>query len=175
VGCIADWFDWPLVLRLASSVPEVDVELVGPCITPPPQRLPSNVKVQAGCDHRALHAHLSRFTAGLIPFRGNRLTNSVDPIKYYDYRACGLPVLSTNFGEMSYRQSEESVFFLDGGANLGATVRAAISRSIPSSVTESFRQANSWEERFASASMFRALLGVPPKRESMPLQPARAA
>ncbi len=151
------------------------MELVGPCITPPPEPLPPNVKLQAGCDHRSLYAHLSRFKAGLIPFRSNRLTTSVDPIKYYDYRACGLPVLSTDFGEMSYRQSEEGVYLLDGGTDLGATVRAAISRSIPSSVTEGFRQANSWEERFASASRFRALLGVPPKRDSMPLQPARAA
>jgi hypothetical protein len=164
VGCIADWFDWPLVIRLAQSVPDVDVELVGPCFTPPPRPLPPNIRVQAACDHRSLHAHMQRFTAGLIPFRINRVTASVDPIKYYDYRAFGLPVLSTNFGEMAYRQAGDGVFFLDRGADLRATVAAAVSQSIPWSATESFRRANNWEERFASAGMLRALLASPPPR-----------
>ena len=30
VGCIAGWFDYPLVIRLAESIPEVDIELIGP-------------------------------------------------------------------------------------------------------------------------------------------------
>ena len=111
VGCIADWFDWPLVMRLAESVPDVDVELVGPCFTPPPTAAaaqhPHAGRLRSSC---SLHAHLNRFTAGLIPFRINRVTASVDPIKYYDYRAFGLPVLSTNFGEMGYRQPERRRF-----------------------------------------------------------------
>ena len=170
VGCIADWFDWPLVTRLAASVPDVDVELVGPCFTPPPRPLPPNVRMRAGCDHGSLHAHLNRFTAGLIPFRLNRVTASVDPIKYYDYRAFGLPVLSTNFGEMAYRQADDNVFFLDRGSDLRATVAAAISQSNPWSATEGFRRANSWEERFASARMFRALMASPPARVALPVR-----
>ncbi len=169
-GCIANWFDWPLVVQLAESVPDMDVELVGPCLTPPQRPLPPNIRMHGGCDHRSLHAHLNRFTAGLIPFCINRVTASVDPIKYYDYRAFGLPVLSTNFGEMAYRQSEDNVFFMDRGADLRAIVAAAISQTIPWHSTASFRRSNRWEERFASAGMLRALLASPPEFNTLPVQ-----
>jgi hypothetical protein len=170
VGCIADWFDWPLVIQLAESVPDVDVELVGPCLNSPPQPLPANLKMHGACDHRSLHTHMNRFAAGLIPFRVNRLTEAVDPIKYYDYRCFGLPVLSTNFGEMAYRRPKDGVFFLDGDADLRTLVNDAISQSAPWHSTVDFRRSNHWEARFASASRLRSLLENPSNRDILPLQ-----
>jgi hypothetical protein len=45
---------------------------------------------------------MRQWHAGLIPFVRNALTDSVDPVKYYEYRSCGLPVLTTLFGEMPH-------------------------------------------------------------------------
>ncbi len=46
---------------------------------------------------------MAEFDVGLIPFKQNALTAAVDPIKYYEYRALALPVISTDFGEMHER------------------------------------------------------------------------
>ena len=127
LGGIAHWFDWPLVIRLAKTLPQMRIELVGPCTAAPPETLPANVRLLPACRQSDVAGHLARFSAGLIPFRQSALTNGVDPIKYYEYRAAGLPVLSTRFGEMALRGRNDGVYFLDRGDDLAAAVAAALS------------------------------------------------
>ena len=55
---------------------------------------------------------MAQFDVGLIPFLKNRLTDSVDPIKYHEYRALGLPVVSTSFGEMPMYAEKDSGLLL---------------------------------------------------------------
>ncbi len=47
VGCIGDWFDWPLVARLAEALPEARIELIGPCAAPPRRTPPLRAKPRA--------------------------------------------------------------------------------------------------------------------------------
>lgn len=74
---------------------------------------PANIKLLPECSHASAIAAMATFSVGLIPFKLNRLTASVDPIKYYEYRALGLPVLCTRFGEMALRDKEPGVWILD--------------------------------------------------------------
>ena len=165
VGCIGHWFDWPLVIRLARAMPDTRLELVGPCVVKPPGKLPGNVRLLPACKHSAVADHLGRFSAGLIPFVGNTLTAGVDPIKYYEYRAAGLPVLSTSFGEMALRGREEGVFFLDQNEDLAEVVRAAIGRRVDPAETSRFRRENDWRCRF-QGSGFLALLCASRRRRA---------
>lgn len=103
VGSIAEWFDWDMVIRLASDNPEHQIVLVGPNYSSNPPKLPENIKIRAAIQHSEVPRLLSSFDFGLIPFKKNELTESVDPIKYYEYIAAGLPVISTSFGEMAHR------------------------------------------------------------------------
>src|SRR3989304_164511 len=107
LGCIGSWFDWPLVMELARRLPQVRLELVGPRHVSPPLHLPGNMRLYPACKQREAAGLLARFSAGLIPFKNNALTAGVDPIKYYEYRAAGVPVLSTSFGEMALRTMED--------------------------------------------------------------------
>ena len=99
------------------------------------------------CSQQEAWQHLSRFDVGLIPFRRVEITAGVDPIKYYEYRAYGLPVLSTKFGEMNKRGTEAGVFLVEN-----ADEAAAILQSRPSIATDAttadFRRINDWHERF---------------------------
>lgn len=148
VGCIGHWFDWPLVIRLARAMPDARLELIGPCVVKPPEKLPENVRLLPACKHSAAAGHLRRFSAGLIPFLGDALTAGVDPIKYYEYRAAGLPVLSTSFGEMAFRGREDGVFFLDQNEDLAEVVRTAVGRRVDPVETSRFRHENDWRCRF---------------------------
>ena len=61
LGCIAHWFDWPLVIRLAETFPQMRIELVGPCTAAPPERLPANVRLLPACQQSHAAGHLARF------------------------------------------------------------------------------------------------------------------
>lgn len=151
VGTIREWFDWPLVLQLAQATPQATIRLIGPLDTPPLARLPPNVEWLPACPHPMAMQHMAQFSAGLIPFELNRLTDGVDPIKYYEYAALGLPVLSTPFGEMRHRSQAEGVFHLTPGADLAANVRAALAWQPQAGQLERFHKEHGWAARFASA------------------------
>ncbi|MBD3816648.1 MAG: glycosyl transferase, partial [Halothiobacillus sp.] len=82
VGTIASWFDWGWVCALAAARPDDEIRLIGPIFDQPNRRLPSNISLLPACDHAVALEAMTQFHVGLIPFKKNALTASVDPIKY---------------------------------------------------------------------------------------------
>ncbi|WP_454827183.1 glycosyltransferase [Paraburkholderia xenovorans] len=109
VGTIGEWFDWPLVRSIASALPTVPIRLIGPEFVARPPDLPANIECMGEQPHEQMAALVSEFAVGLIPFRINDLTAGVDPIKFYEYRSMGVPVWSTEFGEMRSRAAADGV------------------------------------------------------------------
>ncbi|CCN70288.1 glycosyl transferase [Vibrio nigripulchritudo] len=108
VGSIAAWFDWESLIELALKYPEDKFVLVGPNYSDSSPNLPTNIELRCAVDHSEVPRLLRTFDYGLIPFVSNSLTHAVDPVKYYEYCAAGLEVISTSFGEMKDRvQSDE--------------------------------------------------------------------
>jgi hypothetical protein len=156
VGTIGQWFDWALLFAIARAKPNMPVRLIGPVYCPPPAPLPPNVALLPPCSHEAAIAAMKAFSVGLIPFKQTRLTKSVDPIKYYEYRAMGMPVISSSFGEMRFHQNDSGVFLLDQTANLGkvcSVIDAALAYQAAMNEIQDFRRHNSWEARFAAADL----------------------
>ena len=148
VGTIGEWFDWPLLIRFAQSCPTIEVRLIGPVFAQAP-RLPTNVVLLGKMSHQdALH-EMAAFDVGLIPFKLNRLTESVDPIKYYEYVAMGKPVLSTPFGTMVEHAKEGFVHFFQ---EYDYTRDFVLAQDCAPTVEEvrRFRALNSWHGRFKS-------------------------
>lgn len=166
LGCLGRWFDWPLVIELAKAVRHSRIELVGPCVVPPPANLPPNVRLLPACKQTKVAGHLARFSVGLIPFRNNPLTIGVDPIKFYEYRAAGLPVLSTRFGEMAFRGRDDGVYFIDPGADLAVVVRTALGHHLDAAEIEEFSRDNDWRARFRQTTLLRSLMAAPSRRRA---------
>ena len=166
IGTIGDWFDWELVATMARALPEVRFDLIGPTAAPPPAPLPGNVYCLGECASEEAPSRLRRFSAGIIPFKVNRLTAAVDPIKYYEYRAAGLPVISTEFGEMRQRGADPGVCLIDRSADFRAVLQRLEAHSPGSpQALERFRKANSWPARFEQSSFLRRQLAGPHKAE----------
>lgn len=111
VGTLASWFDWDALARLAQALPQAQFPVYGPVEAGIPARLPANVRLHGPVAHAEIFELMRGWHAGLIPFVRNALTASVDPVKYYEYRASGLPVLSTMFGEMpDHAQLDDGVW-----------------------------------------------------------------
>lgn len=155
IGSISDWFDWDLVINIAEAMPEAELCLVGPIHRPSGRKLPENIKLIAGCPLDEVGQHLKTFTVGLIPFKCNRLTRAVDPIKYYEYRSMGLPVLCTSFGEMlNHQKSDSGLFLCASTQDFLRSVDRVIAYEPTSEETQFFRHQNTWEERFSEAGLF---------------------
>lgn len=153
VGTIGAWFDWNWVISLAQSRPKDRVRLIGPAFAPARVKLPHNIEMLPACKHRQALRAMQDFDVGLIPFRRNRLTASVDPIKFYEYRALGLPILSTDFGEMSLRRHMPGTFLSRVDADLTDLVPRALAFRPDAQQTRRFATDNTWEARFASTAI----------------------
>lgn len=148
LGTIGNWFDWEMIITLAKAVPEDVVRIIGPVHKPAPSTLPRNIELLPPCNHSKAIGQMARFDVGLIPFMKNVLTDSVDPIKYYEYRALGLPVLSSDFGEMRYRSHEKGVYLVSDLSGLEAAAKEIRLGLTLKSIDIAFAEANSWISRF---------------------------
>ncbi|NWB95170.1 glycosyl transferase [Pseudomonas gingeri] len=163
VGTIGSWFDWDLTIALAQANPDNRIQLIGPIFTPPPRPLPGNIELLPERPHAEAIAAMATFSVGLIPFKLSRLTASVDPIKYYEYRSLGLPVISTRFGEMALRDEDTAVWLIDENSDLRLTSRQALDYRCNFSRIQAFRQDNLWATRFSATRLLSdARAGAPP-------------
>jgi glycosyltransferase involved in cell wall biosynthesis len=153
VGAIAQWFDWRWVIRLAQSLPWARLRLIGPLIKEAPENLPPNIELLPACTHEEALKHMQGFDVGLIPFHVNPLTESVDPIKYYEYKAMGLPVISTRFGQMRMRKDDDHVFFTDTSLSMPQLLQSALACRVNREQVEEFRKKNIWRIRFEAADL----------------------
>lgn len=153
VGTIGKWFDWAWLIALAKSRPDDVVRLIGPHFLPAPQQLPTNIELLPPCPHNEALSAMRNFDVGLIPFKRNELTKSVDPIKYYEYRALGLPVISTNFGEMEFRANESGIFLSSTIGDIDKVAAIALKFQDNPKLSNEFARRNTWDARFDAAPL----------------------
>ncbi len=148
VGMIADWFDVALIEMAANAYPHVSFVLIGEsAIDLSPLNTLANVYILGGKPYQTIPAYLKNSDVGLIPFVQNRLVESVNPIKLYEYMACGLPVVSAHW---------KTVAGLDSPAYLYTSFdefKRALELSLAGKYDKTklidFARQNSWEKQFA--------------------------
>lgn len=109
VGSIDVWFDSQLVIAAARRLPEVSFVLIGPPrhVHPELKRI-KNIILLGPRDHALLPGYLQHADVGMIPFdRRNypHLVDRINPLKLYEYLACGLPVVAVEWRELKWLQS----------------------------------------------------------------------
>lgn len=140
IGTIHEWFDWGWIIALAEAFPGAPIKLVGPLKVLKPRNLPANVQLLPAVAHQQVPALLATFSAGLIPFVDNDITHYVDPVKYYEYRAAGLPVLSSEFGEMPWHAQSSPLYMAARPTRDGVT--AFLTNQLQA-------EQATWKQRFA--------------------------
>jgi hypothetical protein len=153
IGTIGSWFDWKMVIGLARSNPGARVRLVGPVFGGTP-RLPCNISLEPAVSHAEAITALKQFSIGLIPFRKTALTAFVDPIKFYEYRAMGLPIISSDFGEMALRKNCAGIYLVSRASDMAEVANQALAYKATQESIVRFRERNSWDVRFNQAGIF---------------------
>lgn len=100
-GLLQDWVDVELLAELATARPDWSIVLIGEAATDVSAlKGLANVHLLGRRSYAALPGFAKGFDLGLIPFRINRLTAAVNPIKLREYLSAGLPVVSTPLPEV---------------------------------------------------------------------------
>jgi glycosyltransferase involved in cell wall biosynthesis len=103
VGTLGGWVDGDALGFLARSRPDWSIVLIGPVHDRTlARKLEGNPNIHLlGTKHyEELPRFVHRFAVGLIPFKLNTLTRSIDPIKLYEYLAAGKPVVASDLPEV---------------------------------------------------------------------------
>lgn len=142
IGKIAGWVDLGLVEQLAEALPDWEVVMIGPLETA--QALPQrpNLRWEGPVPPDELASHLRQGDVGLVPFVINPLTESVLPLKVYEYLAAGLAVVATPLPEL--RRLSPWVACAEAGDAFVEAVRQADSAGED---RRRWAQAQSWEAR----------------------------
>lgn len=148
VGTVGAWFDWEWLAALARAFSYERIEIHGPVYHHPAAPLPANVRLCGGLPHAQAMERMRSFGVGLIPFRRTTLTDSVDPVKYYEYRGLGLPVLSTPFGEMATRGEAPGVLLTSDPARSREAIAALRAHRDAAAQVDAFRREHDWRQRF---------------------------
>jgi glycosyltransferase involved in cell wall biosynthesis len=102
VGGLNWWFDTEAVERAALQHPEWDFVLIGPVASDKLDVLRGipNIEFRGTVPYDQLLEQLANFDVGVIPFIKTPLTLATNPVKIYEYFACGLPVVSSSLPEV---------------------------------------------------------------------------
>ena len=122
-GYIAEWMDYDLVADVAVARPNYEFVFIGKAIydTSKIDKLP-NVHLLGLKPYNELSDYAKLFDVATIPFVINDMMDCVSPIKFYEYCALGLPVITSRMKEMEsfvckyvacFNNRDEYLFYLD--------------------------------------------------------------
>ena len=146
--------DLELLVELAELRPRWSIVLVGPVGLGDPGTDVSKLEQTPNVHllgHRAPHelpVLLRGADAALIPYRLNRLTESIFPMKVYEYLAAGLPVVSTPLRSLA---QVEEISFADSAEETAATLERLLASDGEDQRRARSRSAagHSWQARIA--------------------------
>jgi glycosyltransferase involved in cell wall biosynthesis len=153
IGQMGDRFDFGLIEALAQAHPTWSFILVGPVWINRQDwaaRLARcrNVRLAGQQPFGRLPQFLRGFDVCLIPHEIGALTNSMDPIKLYDYMAPGKPIVSTPVAGVD--RFEDVVYIANGAEGFAAAVEQALSENgAQRARRQEYARQHTWETRAA--------------------------
>jgi glycosyltransferase involved in cell wall biosynthesis len=166
---VATKLDVPLLAALARARPEWSFALVGPVGPGDPRtdvsalRDVPNIHLLGPRAYAQLPDALRAADAGLIPYARNAITESVFPMKVYEYLAAGLPVVATPLPALA--EVPEVATAPDAGG-IARLLEEAIAADSPERRAARSRAAaaHSWEQRLEEIAAAVGALPAKPRR-----------
>ncbi|MEJ5311257.1 MAG: glycosyltransferase [Anaerolineae bacterium] len=152
VGVISHWFDLEMLCQAATLRTDWHFILVGPaqenfldmtvfhklCSFPNVYYLGMKRKEMVG-------AYLRYCDVGIIPFVKDELTETINPIKLYEYAACGLSIVSRNLDEV--RRISENVELYDDIVGFGRGLDQALHKR-DADAQQQWASQRTWDARY---------------------------
>lgn len=148
VGFLGTWVDLDLIRHIATARPEWSLVMVGRSgISSSDMPQEENIFWLGEKPYTELGAYMAYCDVGLIPFKQDKLTRAVNPLKVHEYVVSGLPVVSTFLPDL--------LLFDDPGVKVTSTYegflealeRTLVHRPKPRGATGV--QSGTWDEKVA--------------------------
>ncbi len=111
VGAVDDRFDLPLVMFLAVTNPTVEFLIYGPLAIPQPIEPPPNLRLMGALPYEKLPSVLQHCDVGMLPLNDHPANRARSPMKFYEYAAAGLPILSRRTAEIDNRKDLKAAIY----------------------------------------------------------------
>jgi glycosyltransferase involved in cell wall biosynthesis len=147
-GYIGDWIDLELLAFLAESNPNWSFVIIGPINTDTNIiKKYANIFLLGEVPYKNLPNYLQKFDVCMILFKVNSLTESVNPVKLFEYLASGKPIVSTNLPEI--RKYERYCMISSNKEEFLHNLRVCLEKKDKNDTIEriQFARENSWEDR----------------------------
>lgn len=149
IGTVSSWFDCESLIKAAEKLKDVDFSIIGPIIqgcdiADQVKNIP-NIKLEGPKDYKEIPKILNSFDVAIMPFKLNKLIESVNPVKIYEYLAMNKPTVATRyketekFGELIYLYSSPDEF-------VTAVEKALLEEEVKPE-RRKFALGNSWDDR----------------------------
>ncbi|MEG1506319.1 MAG: hypothetical protein RR478_02350 [Bacilli bacterium] len=147
-GAVEKWFNWD-VIKILNDTNKYSIVIIGNIGVDVDMEL-KNVYCLGPKKFSDLKYYASHFDVALIPFIVNKITNNVSPVKFFEYLAMHLPVLSTNIYEMrKYKSCILKLVDNDEIKNVEKYIDELIKIDKKTVIVESFKilEENTWSIR----------------------------
>jgi len=157
MGAISDWFDYDLYEYGLKTLKNLSFVIIGPIsgknfkynkekIDSYIERYP-NFYYLGIKSHQKLKNYLAHAQLSIIPFKINSLTNDINPVKFFEYSAYGLPVVASRMKELN--NYSKYAFLYDSKNEYIDLILKNIERKqeLRFKLIE-FARENTWEKRF---------------------------
>ena len=153
-GTVAEYIDFGLLAQVAKQIKDVKFYFIGPVITSTPND--DNLIFLGPMEHSKLMVEASEYDCFIMPFVRNKLIESVDTVKLYEYININKNIISIYYPEVE--RFGDFVSFYNNVEELISVLEEQISSSsIKYSLEQRthFLKANSWDDRcdFISANL----------------------
>lgn len=166
VGVIGDWFDIESLEFAAKALPDHNFVIIGPVnggveLAARIKKLKArnNVYVLNSRSFLQIPRYLQYSQVGLVPFIENEMTNSINPIKLFEYAAAGLPVVCRDLEEI--RNLNSPALLYNFAEEFVTQIRTALQdREALQTAGVEFGRANSWARRYEVVKRELAMVGL---------------
>jgi polysaccharide pyruvyl transferase CsaB len=147
-GGIADWLDIDMIHYAATKRKDWSFVLIGGIFTDVSsiKKLP-NVRLPDNQPYMDMPSYLYNFDVCLIPFKKNKVTEAVDPVKLYEYFSSGKPVVARDLYEL--RRYKDCVYLYDNDEEFVEKIERALNEKDTElkEKRKAVAASNTWHER----------------------------
>lgn len=147
-GTIAEWFDFPLLLKSLDKFPNLEYHLWGP-ISKTEQPKHPRILFEGVIEHSQLWEKVKDVDCLIMPFVVNDIVKDVDPVKLYEYISMGKCILTVFYNEI--RRFDGLVYYYHDAQEYIKCMQQLIENGFKCQYSmkqqESFLSLNSWEKR----------------------------
>lgn len=129
-GYLANWLDWDIIKHIIHNAPDLHFMFIGPSTKGLTKFIEApNATYTGPLPYDVLPEYLAHFACAILPFGVNDLTESMNPVKGYEYLAGGCPTVGTVLPEL--KEFGEHIYTADDGASFLQAIRRAIEEDTP--------------------------------------------